>query len=91
MPTNNAARTQAIYAAVAAQPGFDVLSQEEAAQVKASLGTIFGADLAYLLGHVTVQPTALQNPAGAGVLVSPTSGSGSVVQPTAIQGTATLT
>jgi hypothetical protein len=87
MTTSNAARTQAVYNAVAAQPGFDALSDAEKAKVKAQLATIFGTDLAYLVGNITVLPTALRDPGGAPVAVSTTSGTGSVTGPTAIAGT----
>lgn len=90
MTTSNNARTQAVYNAVSAQPGFGQLTDAEKAQVKAQLGTIFGADLAYLLGNVTVLPSALQTPPGATVLVSTTSGSGSVTRATQVTGTGVL-
>lgn len=84
--TNN--RRDAIYAAISAQANFTHLSQAEQAQVKASIGTIFGADLAYLVSAVTVLPTNLYDNAGATVTTA--MGPGSVSSTSSIGGTGTI-
>jgi hypothetical protein len=89
MATTSNNRRDAIYAVVSAQSNFAMLTPQEAQVVKANIGTIFGADLAYLVKSVDVLPGTFQDPAGA--TVSTPMGAGTVTTPTAITGKGSIT
>ena len=82
---NGSDRTQAVYAAIAAQAGFDALNDAEKAKVKAQLQMVYGADLGYIVNNAVIQPGTLQNPAGQPV--STPTGPGATSAPAALTGT----
>jgi len=77
-------RAQAVYNALASQPGFSALNEAERARVKAQLVTVWGADLGYIVGNAQVNPATLQNPAGQPVATP--MGAGATSAPAAIIG-----
>lgn len=88
MATNASDRATAIYNAISqANPMMSQASPSEQAKVRASLQTIFGGDLAYLVGAVTVLPSSMQAPAGASVQVAYPAGSGATTSPVGVVGT----
>lgn len=84
MATTSNNRRDAIYAVVSAQSQFARLTPAEAQTVKANIGSIFGADLAYLVKSVDVLPGTFQDTPGATVATS--TGAGNVTTPAAVTG-----
>ena len=84
MATTADRRRDAIYAVVSSQSNFSMLNPAEAQMVKSNIGTIFGADLAYLVGNIDVLPGSFQDTPGATVTTS--TGAGSVTTPAAVTG-----
>lgn len=79
-----AGRTQAIYAVVSSQPGFEKLNDDERAKVRQQMQLIYGADLGYIVNNADILPGTLQNPAGQ--VVSTPTGPGATAAPANIIG-----
>lgn len=89
---NGSDRGDAVYAVVAAQAGFDKLSDAEKASVKASLRAFWAADLSYITAHAQVNPSTLQSPAGQPVSTTggPAAQTGATTAPASLLGLGTV-